>query len=335
MSTSHHIGDPGNHSHHPRLPGNPPPIRYVPRHEIDTARWDACIQDSLNSLIYASSTLLDTMAAHWDALIMEEYKAVMPLCWNKKWGIRYLYHPALTPQLGIFSPQPVTQELISAFIAEAKRHFPFAEIFLNYGNTYPGLRPFTNIVLDLSPAYDLLRKDYRSDLLKNLKQAARHPLEYSGNQNVDNAVTLFQKYCADRTPHVGPADYKRFSTFCSQAIRQNGAVIRTVGLPGDPSLAVALLLRDVKRLYLLMSICTPAGRKMSANHFLLDNLIREFAGTKLILDFDGSEIPGIAHFYRNFGGSNQPFYFLRWNRLPWPARLLKPDKNAGSWTFDR
>jgi hypothetical protein len=43
----------------------------------------------------------------------------------------------------------------------------------------------------------------------------------------------------------------------------------------------------------------------------------------MILDFEGSDHPGIAHFYENFGSINQPYFFYRHNRLPWPLRLLK------------
>jgi hypothetical protein len=43
----------------------------------------------------------------------------------------------------------------------------------------------------------------------------------------------------------------------------------------------------------------------------------------MILDFEGSDHPGIAHFYANFGGIDQPYFFYRRNRLPWPIRWLK------------
>ena len=50
------------------------------------------------------------MARHWDGLILNDYEAVMPVTWNQKWGIKYLHQPALTPQLGIFSSQIISQE---------------------------------------------------------------------------------------------------------------------------------------------------------------------------------------------------------------------------------
>ena len=65
------------------------------------------------------------------------------------------------------------------------------------------------------------------------------------------------------------------------------------------------------------------GRQKAAGHFLLDNLFREWAGHPLLLDFEGSELPGVSFFYSNFGGHDQPYYFYRYNDLPWPLRLFK------------
>jgi hypothetical protein len=55
---------------------------------------------------------------------------------------------------------------------------------------------------------------------------------------------------------------------------------------------------------------------MQANHFLLDAIINEFAGKNIVLDFVGSDIPGIAHFYKNFGFHNQPYFFYKFKNLP-------------------
>jgi len=112
-------------------------------------------------------------------------------------------------------------------------------------------------------------------------------------------------------------------------------VVRAITDHRQQPLATALLLREanslgensphrpVDRMHLLQSTVLPAGRQTEANHALLDHLIREFAGKPLILDFEGSDLPGIAHFYRNFGASDQPYFFYRLNRLPWPLRLFK------------
>ena len=62
---------------------------------------------------------------------------------------------------------------------------------------------------------------------------------------------------------------------------------------------------------------------MQANHFLLDAIIKEFAGKNIVLDFVGSDIPGIAHFYKNFGPTISLISFIDFNNLPWFARVIQ------------
>lgn len=324
MSTSHHTGDPGNPGHHPRLSGHPASIRYVRRHEIDTARWDACIGQSATPLIYGFHFYLDHMTTHpWDALILGDYEAVMPLTWRRKYGIRYLYQPPFTQQTGIFSAQPLSPGLIEAFAQTARHYFRFAEIFLNHGNALPAFEPRTNYILSLDAPYPQLAANYKKDLVRNLRLAARSPMVYSSEVDLPSALESYRQEYGARTPHVHAGDYRAFAALCRYCHTRGRLVLRAATTPGGESMSTALLLRDQARLYLLQSTTSAAGRRQEANHYLLDQLVREWAGSGLTLDFEGSELPGVAHFYANFGAIRQPYYFYRYNRLPWPIKLLK------------
>jgi hypothetical protein len=52
-------------------------------------------------------------------------------------------------------------------------------------------------------------------------------------------------------------------------------------------------------------------------------VINRFSGTKTILDFEGSDIPGIKRFFKGFGSKEEKYYFVKWNRLPFPFNKLK------------
>jgi hypothetical protein len=247
----------------------------------------------------------------------------MPLTWNRKWGIRYLYQPPFTQQLGIFSTLPYPDPLVPRFLSLAQQHFRFAEIFLNYANPSPHLHPHTNFILDLDEPYDRLAARYKKDLVKNLRLAAHTPMRYGPSSDLSLALRLHKESYADRMPHVKANAYTRFEQLCFFLLEKDRLLLRTVSDASGQLLALALLPRDDRRLYLLESTTLPVGRATAANHFLLDGLIREFAGQPLLLDFEGSDLPGIAHFYANFGARDQPYFFYRHNRLPWPLRWLK------------
>ncbi len=363
-------------------------IRYLKRQEIDPAKWDACIDKAPNGLVYAYSFYLDNMARQWDALVWNDYEAVMPLTWNKNWGIKYLYQPPLTQQLGIFcGMEPESQkefpsqnepqgqkeaqnqkeryrQLVRAFLDEAARHFRFAEIFLNYKNEIAeigamtgmdaALEPRMNYILQLDAPYSQLRDQYSTSLLKNLAATDRippsasavshgFPLHYTAVFDPAQAIAIYHTTYRERLSHVKKKDYDRFLKACLVLQKEGGLLLRAVYGDLDDSqnhsqdhsqdrlqdqsryqlLAVSLLLKKKNRIHLMLPSTLPEGKKKQANHFLLDQLIREFAGQDLILDFEGSDIPGIARFYKKFGPVEQPYFFFRFNRLPWPLRLLK------------
>ena len=308
----------------PAAPPGSPSIRYLRRREIDNTQWDACIDNALNRLIYGHSFYLDAMSdGQWDALVLGDYLAVMPLPWRSRAGIRYLYQPSFTQQTGIFSAEPIPPALVGAFLEKVRRHFRFAEIYLNYGNPHPGLQEHANFILPLDAPYDQLAANFKQDLARNLRHTERLPLNYMKSPDLSTALENYRLSYGDRTPHVRREDYHHFAGICFHWQQKGQLVIR--GVIGDKQqwLATAILLQDKRRLTLLQSTTLPAGRPLHANHYLLDQLIREWAGSGFLLDFEGSDIPGIAHFYKNFGGLDQPYYFYRHNGLPWPISLYK------------
>jgi hypothetical protein len=262
-------------------------------------------------------------AGQWDALVLDDYQAVMPLTWRSKYGIRYLYQPAFTQQTGIFSAGPTPPSVIEAFLLELDRHFRFVEIDLNHTNAYPSLIPRTNYILPLDAPYEQLAGQYKKDLIRNLKLSSRSPLIYTKDFDLHTALLDFRREYTSRLPAIQDEDYRRFETLCLFLKEQSQLLTRAVVDERRQPLCSAVFLRDTRRFYLLHSTTLPSGRASEANHFLLDQFIREWAGSPMILDFEGSDHPGIAHFYANFGGIDQPYFFYRRNRLLWPIRWLK------------
>jgi hypothetical protein len=298
-------------------------IRYIKQAQIDKVKWDACITASANGLIYGYAFYLDYMAKHWDALVLNDYDAVMPLTWNKKYGVRYLYQPPFTQQLGIFSKTLSPEELLPAFISLLKDNFRFAEFFLNFGNTGNDLIQKTNFILPLKEAYETLFSGYSKDGVKNTHRSEKFQLQYGVMNEPHQAIELYKGMYASRTKHVKEKDYYNFEQLCLSAREKKMLIIRKVCDQQGELQATALLFQQNKRLYLLQSATLPSGRLKEANYFLLNNIIKEFSQQDMILDFEGSDIPGIAHFYKNFGAVNQPYYFFKYNRLPWPLRFFK------------
>lgn len=301
-----------------------PRIEYVSHNRIDRKLWDAALQQCPNRLIYAQSIYLDTLCAGWDALIAGYYEYIMPLPRKRKWGFRYLPDVPFLQQLGIFSAQPVSSELTAAFLQKAGKHFSYGNIYWNAANeiTAPGTEALNNYVLKLDKPYDQIAAGYLADLHYDLRQAEKHGLAYSNNTPLPEVITTYRAAYEERLPQITSDIYARFQKLCEIYSQTSQLVIRTASHNNEP-LAHVLLLLDEGRLYNLLSVNTPAGRKLNANHFLYDRLIHEFSGKNYMLDFEGSDIPGIAFFYKHFGAVNIPYYRTHINHLPWPLKRFK------------
>jgi hypothetical protein len=296
-------------------------IQYLHRHQIDTKKWDRCIDNARNCLVYGYSFYLDHMAKHWDALVLGDYEVVMPLVWNRKWGIKYLYQPAFTQQLGIFTNTTLTHTLEASFLNEVQKHFRYSEILLNYAHPGTDLVQRSNFILPLNRSYKELAGQYKQGLVKSLKRAKRYNLVYSDELDCTVILDAHKKLYGNRTPHVTEKDYSCFKELILSR-EQKSVIVRAV-TENKKLLSAVLLLLIKNRLYLLESVTWPEGRKKEANHFLIDRLVHEFSGSDTLLDFEGSDLPGVSYFYKIFGSVNQPYFFYRVNKLPVLIRWLK------------
>lgn len=300
-------------------------ITYLPNHQIDYQKWDACIANAPNSLIYGYAFYLTQMAKNWDALILNDYEAVMPLIWNKKMGIRYCYQPPFMQQAGWFGN--LSAELVKELFNKVTSFAKYGDWMFNYGNpdviNWKGSNTLTNYTLNLDSDYLNLRKNYKTDLLNNLKTAAKSNLQYTSSNDIDVAIQNYRTHYGSRMPHVKEEHYKNFAILCHQLQSTNQCIILEVKDEGANLISSALLLKDANRLYNVMNTNTENGRRLSGNHYLYDCIIKEFAGTKLTFDFEGSDLPGVKSFYENFGPANQPYFHWHYNNLPFPMNLLK------------
>jgi hypothetical protein len=304
-------------------------IDFLENNQIDKQRWDVCISNSPNSLLYARASYLDNIAPNWKGLIGENYDWVLPVTARSKWGFTYLYQPPLTQQLGVFAKAASVEIPWANILGILKKKYRFWEINVNYltpVDVFPGdirLSHATNFVLPLQTDYQNIRLNYHKDLIRNLKRSQQFRLVYKPEENFKLSIETYTKAYGNRMQHVTDQDYKRFTKICGQAAINNQVVCRKAVNQQNELMATVLLLTDGKRLYNMMNTTTAAGRKVEANHFLMDAVIREFAGQDLVLDFEGSDLPGVKSFYENFGGENQPYFMLKYNNLPWPLKLLK------------
>ena len=299
-------------------------MQILPSDQINLSKWDHCIAQNTNGLIYAQSSYLNAMTHHWHGLIIGDYKAITPLPWKKKYGIRYLYTPAFTQQLGLIGSCQMKQNNI---IQSIQSFAAFGDYFMNYQNdficTQQQVKHRNNFLLDLSDNYEKIQANYKANLIRNLKKTNASSLEYCRTAHAQESIQLHKQTKANKLTHLTTDDYHRFEQLVKVMTEKNNCITRQVKNESGQILSATVLLKDNRRMYNIINATTEAGKKINANHFLMDQIIREFAGQHLLLDFEGSNISGVQNFYEMFGSFNQPYFHWHYNKLIWPFNLFK------------
>lgn len=298
-------------------------IRYVTRQEIDAVKWNACLDAAANGLIYGYTFYLDAMCTAWDALVLDDYRAVMPLPWRSKWNICYLYHPFAVGQLGVFG-NALSPGLLDAFLKNIPPRFQYWDLPLNFGNVFDvpffPLYKRTNYVLPLHASYQNVRQQYREQTHRNIKKAVARNGVIQKNIDVEVVIALAKPHRAN----WGTAtDFNNFWSLYRQLYKQGNAATYAVKSAAGAVLASAVFFFSHQRAYYILPGNHPQGRAVGASHLLVDAFIQEHAGQNLTLDFEGSDVQGLQFFYSSFGAVEEPYAAVRHNRLPWYIKWLK------------
>ena len=260
-------------------------INYLTYQQIDKTKWDDCINKASNGLIYAYSFYLDTMAKNWDALVLQtDYEAVMPLTWNKKYSIHYLYQPAFTACLGVFG-KSVTAEILHSFLKAVPGKFKYWDIYFNPGNFFKvadfNLYERKNFVLNLDDIYDNLYKAYRDNIKRNIKKSEQLQLKINKNIAIADVIDLAKEQASGFSA-MPDADFTQFEKLFQILYADKKATTYAVYTKEKQLIASAVFFFSHKRAYYIMVGNHPNGKTLGASHALINAFIKDHCGEDLI-----------------------------------------------------
>lgn len=299
-------------------------IKYIKHPDIDSEKWAQCIENAGNSRIYANIWHLDRTAIVWDALVYGDYEFVMPLPVRKKFGFSYIYQPIFCQQLGIF-PEP-TAFNATEFYKLLFDKFRYVDIHLNAQNTSIkeqkelDFLPRHNYLLDLQYNYKSLERSYSTNTKRNIAKAAKNNLQYIPGIRLEDYLALKNANLNDK---VSKKNIEKLKSIIAFGQYKGIGEIYGVYSTENEMCAAVYFCRWKNRVIYLNAATSEKGKKLGAMYFLVDNFIRGNAERNLLLDFEGSMIPGVARFYGGFGATPETYFQLKFNRLPLPFKWLK------------
>jgi lipid II:glycine glycyltransferase (peptidoglycan interpeptide bridge formation enzyme) len=295
--------------------------------EIDKPKWDSSLDNCYNPLIYARSSYLDTVCDEWDALVMNDYDAMMPLPVRKKYGVYYVYQPFFCQQLGIFSKFLVSGFLVTKFLDALPDKFGYIDSQLNsscsmdeYKNECITERK--NHELLLLSTYEHHVRSFSENTKRNISKALKNELTFSRESAGDALVDFYVEQNGNKSPEVKQKDYLRFKELLKKPIGKEWQFLRVHNSQNE-TLAAGIFAGYAERLTYLMGASSEKGKELGSMQMLMNEVIKNAIDKYVVIDFEGSDIEGIARFYRGFGADEVPYFHYKENRLPALVRLLK------------
>ena len=300
-------------------------IHYVQRKYLDVSKYNFCIENAVQSKVFAFSWYLDIVADNWDVLVLDDYKAVMPVPWRSKFFIKYGYPPFWILELGIFS---LNEKIgIQSFLDVLYGKFRFIETRLNTRNHIekksPHLLTKEMQVLSLHSDHGAILNTYRKDRRKDLGRANTSGLKEKWGDAPEQLITLFKNNVGQRTPNIKKADYQVLKQIMNSCLVNQIGEILSIYDDKDHLVASGFFLKHKDTVTLLVSSTDFKNRKNGANTFLINSAIYKYQKDFVVFNFGGSSMQSIAKYFLSFGAETLKYQQIKYHNLPYLVTLFK------------
>ena len=293
--------------------------------------WDELIANAPNGLPYAYSWYLDIVTSNrWRGLFDEETGTAMPIPYGslffsfrqmlklRGWSAHRVVQPVFCQQLGLFGKRFSDMELFHDYFKDFMSRVRYVDSYcLNETNRDLPLavalhrmkiRERSNYVLPL-------RKTYKG-LVKGYSKSHRRALEKSKDLIFEEDVLPPADFLGQHRKYVGRRAglsmraYIRWELLIRAVRERNMGKLISMRTPAGEVASAAFILQSHGRLIYQGGYAVAEKKDLNPMHALLDALIRRHAGSRLLLDFEGSDIPSIAEFFRRFGAQERKYWMV-------------------------
>lgn len=299
-------------------------IQFIDRRQVQDEKWNKVVRSSPRFRHYALTYFLDAVSPGWMALVKGNYEWVWPVP-VKRWPCPQAYQPLLAQQLGPYFQNDFSPEdFLIGWKILRKRYW---RVSLKFNDCFDALPvatiPHINIELDLNRTYAELAGGYNRTAQSNLKKAQKTTLKITvGVEFRPEIVEHFRKGRGSAVKVLDSVFYGQVAAVYA-AFARHGEAETWVATQSGHFLAGVMLLKAEDRLLNFFTGQTQDSREVGAMCAVFDAVIRHYADSSKVLDFEGSNDSGVAQFYKSFGGVERLYLQAETDWLPpWINRFL-------------
>lgn len=277
-------------------------MKLIDAAKIDLSVWDACKVDKEPN--FQEGFLLRTCAKNLEALYAEQEAFYFPLPFFTKAGIKVYYQPTLTR----FFHLPKQEALAKAVVKHLFSKYPLFSMAFS-----------TRIPQDWQPWFsrEKIRKfqwvhfhDFKlnANAKRNLKKAEKARLVIQETSSAQGLVALLnQAENRERIP-LTANDKENLLDLAKLGSAQDKITVVEVYSEDNTLLYAGMFLKQGKTVLYLKGAGSALGKQLGAAHFMFTYVLTHWQTQFSILDFGGSDVEGIAQFFKSFGAQDAYYY---------------------------
>lgn len=290
-------------------------LKHIHHSEIDKKKWDAKVASIPYTPFYFLYDYLSSIC-NWNAIVIEvenEYSLILPLPFQTKFGLKYLYQPFFCQQLGPLFDGGIDKKTWSDLSKSIKNNYLYGTMQWSenqVSNPVFFSEKRVNLTLPLGELYNVLELNYnknRKRVLKRLKQED-YIIECTEIENdINLCIDDFCKQLGGRFENVKEENYDKLKYALSKISNTAKLYVVKVILRGETCSEV-LFVEFNHRITYLLAYTVEAYTSTGVGSLIVDVVIKNNQHTTKKIDFEGGEIEGIAKFYKSFGAKEENYH---------------------------
>ncbi|WP_439182953.1 hypothetical protein [Carboxylicivirga taeanensis] len=256
-------------------------IKALQRAEINASRWNACVNASANGSVFVHTWFLDIVCPGWEAIVFNDYEALMVLPVKSKLGFKCVYSPALIPYTGVINRVPVDHQVVWSML----RAVPYLNVHLIF-NPHNALEPDyvkgwavrKYAVLDMITDIHRIESDFRGDVLEWVELYTRKKLTVIRALNVADYIEYAKRLGNENSKEL--TDLQQLLSF---ALTYKSAGLYAAYNEFNQMVAGAFFLKASNTLTLIH--CASDDREYGGVKAIIYHMINNNWGANLTLEF--------------------------------------------------
>ncbi len=282
-------------------------MRKVKYSDIDFEKYSHCVENSAQRKYSATTGFLKICCGdNWEIIVHGDYDAVMPVPFVKKLGLKVVVNPVLCQQLGIFSTEDRTEtnEEFLAFFSDNYRiaYYPF-----NDKNSFRAQLPVRNNYVLMKDSYEEVRQKYSPKRRRKLIIDDEYKSKLSIRKITWNEGEGFMK---NHVPGLHNDSLRNEYFRILKELDQNGKLEHEAFLLEDEIINIVTIYKDEQTAVLLGTFNSREKIKLNGASILVDRAVERHIASH-DFDFEGSDVPAIAEFFRGFRPQLKPYPIIR------------------------